>query len=110
MPQYGRPDGENMNDDRLQHILNEMPKAPPTPQQQMAQQLHMQQQQMANLHMDDSQHSDTDSKSPNGRDVASPFSIRRAKKYDNDDIPQDKIAKIYQEEFAKLMRAPPRYV
>ena len=106
MPQYGRPDGDNMNDDRLQHILNEtssmMPKGTPTPQQQMAQQLQLQQQQLQQLHLnnlDDSQHSDNDSKSPNSRDVSSPFSkdylSRRLKKYENDDIPQEKIAKIY---------------
>lgn len=28
---------------------------------------------------------------------------RRLKKYENDDIPQEKVARIYQEELAKLM-------
>lgn len=28
---------------------------------------------------------------------------RRLKKYENDDIPQEKVARIYQEELAKIM-------
>jgi len=57
-----------------------------------------------------------DSKSPN---CPSPLSVkdgqRRIKKYENDDIPQEKVARIYQEELAKLVTRgqgnvyPPRY-
>lgn len=120
-----------MNDDRIQHILSEAqsmikrdPQGLSTPQhpsqqqqqqqhqQHMHQQLQLQQQLQLNS-LDDSQHSDNDSKSPHNRDVQSPFAKdylnRRAamKKFDNEDsIPQDKIAKIYQEEFSKLMRSP----
>lgn len=51
-------------------------------------------------------HSNDDSKSPHG--CPSPFSKdssqnRKLKKYENDDIPQEKVVRIYQEEFAKLM-------
>uniref|UniRef100_A0A182K4D9 DNA-binding protein SATB n=1 Tax=Anopheles christyi TaxID=43041 RepID=A0A182K4D9_9DIPT len=129
MPSYGRPDGD-LNDDRMQQILSEasMMKRgePPTPQQQahhqqqMREQMQLQQHQLQQLHLsgldDSTQHSDNDSKSPHNRDVHSPFSkdflsgrlgsTGRPKKYDNDDISQDKIAKIYQEEFSKLMRSP----
>uniref|UniRef100_A0A182PJ40 DNA-binding protein SATB n=1 Tax=Anopheles epiroticus TaxID=199890 RepID=A0A182PJ40_9DIPT len=129
MPSYGRPDGD-LSDDRMQQILSEasMMKRgdPPTPQQQahhqqqMREQMQLQQHQLQQLHLsgldDSTQHSDNDSKSPHNRDVHSPFSkdylsgrlgsTGRPKKYDNDDISQDKIAKIYQEEFSKLMRSP----
>lgn len=52
-------------------------------------------------------HSNEDSKSPHGQ-CPSPFSRdssqnRRLKKYENDDIPQEKVVRIYQEELAKLM-------
>ncbi|XP_058447788.1 homeobox protein cut isoform X3 [Malaya genurostris] len=129
MPSFGRPDGSDMNDDRIQHILSEaqsmIKRDPsglstpqhPTQQQQQQQQQHMHQhlqlqQQLQLSSLDDSQHSDNDSKSPHSRDVQSPFAKdylnRRAamKKFENEDIPQDKIAKIYQEEFSKLMRSP----
>lgn len=129
MPSYGRPDGD-LSDDRMQQILSEasMMKRgePPTSQQQahhqqqMREQMQLQQHQLQQLHLsgldDSTQHSDNDSKSPHNRDVHSPFSkdylggrlgsTGRPKKYDNDDISQDKIAKIYQEEFSKLMRSP----
>ncbi|XP_052567140.1 homeobox protein cut isoform X4 [Culex pipiens pallens] len=123
MPSFGRPEGSDMNDDRIQHILSEAqsmikrdpPPGPhhPHPHPQLHQQLQLQQQLQLNS-LDDSQHSDNDSKSPHSRDVQSPFAKdylnRRAamKKFsdNNDDIPQDKIAKIYQEEFSKLIRSP----
>ncbi|KFB43683.1 AGAP001187-PA-like protein [Anopheles sinensis] len=130
MPSYGRPDGD-LNDDRIQHILSEasMMKRGDQPtaqqqahhQQQMREQMQLQQQQLQQLHLsgldDSTQHSDNDSKSPHNRDVHSPFSKDylsgrsgsaggRPKKYENDDLPQDKITKIYQEEFSKLMRSP----
>uniref|UniRef100_A0AAG5D2M5 Homeobox protein cut-like n=1 Tax=Anopheles atroparvus TaxID=41427 RepID=A0AAG5D2M5_ANOAO len=130
MPSYGRPDGD-LNDDRIQHILSEasMMKRGEQPtaqqqahhQQQMREQMQLQQHQLQQLHLsgldDSTQHSDNDSKSPHNRDVHSPFSKDyhsgrsgsaggRPKKYDHDDMPQDKITKIYQEEFSKLMRSP----
>lgn len=52
--------------------------------------------------------SNDDSKSPSQGQCPSPFSKdssqnRRLKKYENDDIPQEKVVKIYQEELSKLM-------
>lgn len=50
---------------------------------------------------------DADSKSPSRLNCPSPFGkdsqSRRLKKYENDDIPQEKVARIYQEELAKIM-------
>lgn len=51
-------------------------------------------------------HSNEDSKSPRG--CESPFSresslSKKLKKYENDDIPQEKVMRIYQEELTKLM-------
>ena len=50
---------------------------------------------------------DADSKSPSRLNCPSPFGKdsqgRRLKKYENDDIPQEKVARIYQEELAKIM-------
>lgn len=53
---------------------------------------------------------DADSKSPSRLGCPSPFGKdrydsqnRRIKKYENDDIPQEKVVRIYQEELAKLM-------
>lgn len=54
-----------------------------------------QNQQLKSLINDDSSN-DNMSKSP------SP-AMNRRKKYENDDIPQEKVARIYQEEFSKLM-------
>ncbi|KOB78089.1 DNA-binding protein SATB [Operophtera brumata] len=87
---FGRSDGEG--DDRLAHILNEashMMKTPTGPP-----------------HNDDSR-SNEDSSSPRTQ-CLSPFSKdssqnRRLKKYENDDIPQEKVVRIYQEELAKIM-------
>ncbi|XP_056640490.1 homeobox protein cut isoform X2 [Diorhabda sublineata] len=88
MPPYGRPENDHP-DDRFVHILNN-----PTFQQHIKQQP-----------LEDS-HSNEDSKSPQG--CSSPFSRdssmnKRLKKYENDDISQDKVVRIYQEELAKLM-------
>lgn len=86
-PGFGRPDGEN--DDRLAHILSEM-KNP------------------MNQHNNDDSRSNDDSSSPRTQ-CQSPFSNkdssqnRRLKKYENDDIPQEKVVRIYQEELAKIM-------
>lgn len=50
---------------------------------------------------------DADSKSPSRLNCPSPFGKdsqnRRLKKYENDDIPQEKVARIYHEELAKIM-------
>lgn len=51
-------------------------------------------------HHEDS-HSIEDSKSP--PNCTSPFSKRNMKKYENDDISEEKLQKIYQEEFHKIM-------
>lgn len=85
MPTFGRPDHE-LTEERIAHILSE------------ASQLQMK--------TEDS-HSNEDSKSPHGQ-CLSPFSRdssqnKRLKKYENDDIPQEKVMRIYQEELAKLM-------
>ncbi|RVE51248.1 hypothetical protein evm_004052 [Chilo suppressalis] len=88
---FGRPDGEG--DERLQHILNEASHLMKTPTGQP--------------NNDDSR-SNEDSSSPRTQ-CPSPFSNkdssqnRRLKKYENDDIPQEKVVRIYQEELAKIM-------
>lgn len=79
-----------MTDERLAHILNEA----------------NQMQQIKREHQPEDSHSIEDSKSPHG--CESPFSresslSKRLKKYENDDIPQEKVMRIYQEELAKLM-------
>ncbi|KAK9751950.1 CUT domain [Popillia japonica] len=86
IPTFGRPENE-YPDDRIAHMLSEAS--------------HMQ----MKTPVEDS-HSNDDSKSPQG--CPSPFSKdssqnRKLKKYENDDIPQEKVVRIYQEEFAKLM-------
>ncbi|XP_026740691.1 homeobox protein cut isoform X4 [Trichoplusia ni] len=88
---YGRPEGEG--DDRLAHaIMNEA---------------HLMKTPIGPPNNDDSR-SCEDSSSPRTQ-CPSPFSNkessqnRRLKKYENDDIPQEKVARIYQEELAKIM-------
>lgn len=103
MPQFGRPDSE-MNDDRIHHILTEASSMiqKPSPQQNHHhhhQQMPMQMQ-MKHSILEDS-HSIEDSKSPPS--CTSPFSKRNMKKYENDDISEEKLQKIYQEEFHKIM-------
>lgn len=80
----------DMTEERIAHILNEASQMM-KPQQQ------------------DDTHSNEDSKSPNhpqsaesplGRDNSQ---TRRLKKYENDDIPQEQVVRIYQEELAKIM-------
>lgn len=100
MPPFGRPE-DGMGDDRIAHILSEA-SSMIKPGQQSQQ----------------SQHDDSADESDSANQCSSPFSKdsqRRLRKYDNDDISHDKVARIYQEELAKLMtRAPrdafPRYV
>lgn len=109
MPQFGRPESGDMNDERIQHILTEassMIQKPSPQQNQSMSMLPLKQ------HMEIDSHSIEDSKSP--PNCTSPFS-KRMKKYENDDISEDKLQKIYQEEFQKLMArgqrdAFPKYV
>lgn len=80
--------------------------------QQLTSQMHLQHhQQTSQSHHDDS-HDNDDSNSMHNQ-CTSPFSRdsqsrRLRSKYDNDDISQDKVARIYQEELAKLMTRAPR--
>ncbi|XP_019869254.2 homeobox protein cut isoform X3 [Aethina tumida] len=83
MPAFGQTD---LSEERIAHILNEAS-------------------QFQQMKTEDS-HSNEDSKSPHG--CSSPFSKdssmnKRLKKYENDDISQEKVLRIYQEELAKLM-------
>lgn len=89
-PQDGGP--PDMNDERIAHMLSESGHI----------QVNRSEHEMSN---------DADSKSPSRLGgCSSPFSKerldsqnRRLKKYENDDIPQEKVVRIYQEELAKLM-------
>lgn len=83
---FGRPDND-LTEDRIAHILNEA-------------------NQFTQIKTESDTHSNEDSKSPHG--CTSPFSKdsslnKRLKKYENDDISQEKVVRIYQEELAKLM-------
>ncbi|XP_055698628.1 homeobox protein cut isoform X7 [Phlebotomus papatasi] len=107
MPPYGRPE-DSMTDERIAHILSEASNLMKTPGP--GQQPPMNQHPSAG-HQEDT-HSNEDSKSPHNQ-CTSPFSKdssqnRRLKKYENDDIPQEKVARIYQEELSKLMKVGPR--
>ncbi|XP_053616998.1 homeobox protein cut isoform X2 [Plodia interpunctella] len=87
-PGFGRPDSEG--DERLAHILNEAS--------------HLMKPSQPN---NDDSRSNEDSSSPRTQ-CPSPYSKdssqnRRLKKYENDDIPQEKVVRIYQEELAKIM-------
>lgn len=78
-----------MAEERIAHILNEASH-------------------MMKTQTPEDSHSNDDSKSPSQGQCPSPFSKdssqnRRLKKYENDDIPQEKVVRIYQEELAKLM-------
>lgn len=90
-----------MADDRIAHILTEASNMmkPSLGGQQS-------QQQMSQTHDDSHSNDDSDHQCP------SPFSKdsqnRRLRKYDNDDISHEKVARIYQEELAKLMSRTPR--
>ncbi|CAH1129596.1 unnamed protein product [Ceutorhynchus assimilis] len=84
---FGRPDSSDLTEERIAHILSE---AHPFSQ----------------IKTESDTHSNEDSKSPHG--CSSPFSkesslSKRLKKYENDDISQEKVVRIYQEELAKLM-------
>jgi homeobox protein cut-like len=95
-----------MNDERIQHILTEASSMiqKPSPQQQSQQNQNLPPSLKSNMNSMSSivedTHSIEDSKSP--PNCTSPFS-KRMKKYENDDISEDKLQKIYQDEFQKLM-------
>lgn len=102
MPPFGRPESNEMNDDRIQNILNEASNImqKPSPQSNQNQLPNSLPNNMKSL---DDTHSIEDSKSP-PPNCTSPFSKRNnLKKYENDDISEEKLQKIYQEEFQKLM-------
>lgn len=101
LPPFGRGDDNGMGDDRIAHILSEAsgmmkPSLGGSHSQPPMSLSHHQ-------HNDDSRSND-DSDSLHNQSL-SPFSkdSRRMRKYDNDDIPREKMARIYQEEFVKLM-------
>ncbi|XP_047511384.1 homeobox protein cut isoform X7 [Pieris napi] len=91
---FGRSDGEG--DERLAHILTEASHMIKTPTG------------LPNNDDSSTLMSNEDSSSPRTQ-CPSPFSNkdssqnRRLKKYENDDIPQEKVVRIYQEELAKIM-------
>lgn len=101
MPPFGRPESNDVNDDRIQHILSEasniIQKASPEINQS-----HLQSSLSGMKAIVDDTHSIEDSKSP-PLNCPSPLSKRSLKKYENDDISEEKLQKIYQEEFQKLM-------
>lgn len=102
MPPFGRPE-DGMGDDRISHILSEASSMikPGDAGSRSQQQL-------------DESADESDSATNHCTSPFSKDSQRRLRKYDNDDIPHDKVARIYQEELAKLMTRPrdafPRYV
>lgn len=99
MPSFGREDN-GMADDRIAHILNEA-QSMLKPSMNIGGQPQSQ--------PDDSQ--DNDESDSMHNQSLSPFSkdaLNRRRKYDNDDISQEKVARIYQEELAKLMSRGPR--
>jgi homeobox protein cut-like len=114
MPNFGRPDGD-INDDRIQHILTEassMITGPINKHQQHPALSHSQHSIGMNpMNNNEESHDMEDSKSPH-QQCLSPFSKealrQKFKKYEHDDISQEKVTKIYQEELTKLMARPPR--
>lgn len=91
---FGRTAEET--DDRFANMLSEA--------SQMIKSQHNQQTRAMAAAANDDSSNDNLSKSPSS---SSPFSkdqaAMRRKKYENDDIPQEKVARIYQEEFSKLI-------
>jgi homeobox protein cut-like len=113
MPNFGRPDGD-INDDRIQHILTEassMITGPIKPHQHPALSHSQHSIGMNPMNNNEESHDMEDSKSPH-QQCLSPFSKealrQKFKKYEHDDISQEKVTKIYQEELTKLMARPPR--
>ena len=114
MPQFGgRSESGDISDDRIQHILTEASSMIQKPSPQQHHQNHSNHHtapstplSSMNHHNMDDTHSIEDSKSPPS--CTSPFGKSRninnnMKKYENDDISEEKVAKIYQEELTKLM-------
>ncbi|XP_031626456.1 homeobox protein cut isoform X4 [Contarinia nasturtii] len=99
LPPYGRGDDNSMGDDRIAHILSEASSMMKPSLGGSQSQMSLSQQQ----HNDDSRSND-DLDSLHNQSL-SPFSkdARRMRKYDSDDISREKMARIYQEELAKLM-------
>lgn len=96
MPSFGRDDN-GMGDDRIAHILNEA-QSMLKPSMSIGGQSQSQIDDLPDNDESDSLHNQS----------LSPFSKDRRRKYDNDDISQEKVARIYQEELAKLMSRTPR--
>lgn len=99
LPPFGREgEGQNLTDERIAHILSEASHM-------------MVKNSMSSSHHEDQNSHEEDSKSP--MNCPSPMLAkenslsRRLKKYENDDIPQEKVVRIYQEELAKLMGRGP---
>lgn len=97
MAPFGRHDSSDMTEERIAHILSEashlMKGGPGLPQPGGA------------SPQDDEDRASAEDAPPSpygSRDSGSQHG-RRMRKYENDDISQDKVARIYQEELAKLM-------
>lgn len=104
MPQFGRPESGDMNDERIHHILTEassMIQKPMQPMNHPHNSMNSMNSHNSIRHSMEDSHSIEDSKSP--PNCTSPFSKRNMKKYENDDISEEKLQKIYQEEFHKIM-------
>lgn len=84
-----------MGDDRIAHILSEGMMKPSHGGSQS-------QQQMMHHQQNEDSCSNDDSNSQFNRSL-SPKNVHRMRKYENDDIPREKMARIYQEELTKLM-------
>lgn len=86
-----------MGDDRIAHILSEASgmMKPSMGSQQMSLSHSQNEDSRSNDDMDSSH---DQSQSPFSKDS------RRMRKYDNDDLSREKMARIYQEELAKLMQ------
>ncbi|XP_063850975.1 homeobox protein cut-like isoform X3 [Scylla paramamosain] len=89
---------ETVTEERIQHILSEASRAMTSTSVP------------AQGGQQDQDSRSTDSKSPasSTHSPSSPLSrdARRIRKFDNDDMPQEKVAKIYQDELMKLMSRP----
>ncbi|KAK8378110.1 hypothetical protein O3P69_018818 [Scylla paramamosain] len=88
---------ETVTEERIQHILSEASRAMTSTSVP------------AQGGQQDQDSRSTDSKSPaSSTHSPSPLSrdARRIRKFDNDDMPQEKVAKIYQDELMKLMSRP----
>lgn len=99
LPPFGRGDDNGMGDDRIAHILSEAssmmkPSIGPHSQQQMS---------LSHQQNEDSRSNDDMESSHDQSQSSFSKDSRRMRKYDNDDISREKMARIYQEELAKIM-------